>query len=277
MTQRLRAFLDDAGAGLPAWATVEDVTDRLWTTLRARRADTAFWRELPGLIAALRSGAARDARTGLADPSAELLGRSRVEDLIAELRRALDAPPEPAGRGAVRRGRPHLSVSLAACLLLLGSAVACQPSAPAAGAGDVESPAPTLASYVEQSDLAADAKAELRECLPGLPVQRSDHLVALFRDSPPDVVARTLELLLAPGAECGPPVEVAPPPLDAGVAPGQDGGVAEPPPADAGSPSGPEASPEEAAASGDADSPEDTRRRPPEPPPVPVYKGVSFD
>ena len=275
VTQRLRGFLEQTGGTPPVWATADEVIDRLWLTLRARRSDPAFWREFAALVEDLRADAAREAGVGLADPSAELLGRARVEDLVAELQAALDASPETPGRGGSRRARPHLSAALAACLFLLGTA-ACKKSPSDTAGTEAESPvpAPTLASYVEESGLDPEEKVDLQECLAQLPTQRTDDLVALFRDSPPEVIASTLEAFLLPGADCGPAVE--PPAADAGAAPAPDAGSVEPAQPEAGTTGAPDVAPTEPAPP-EAGPPEATRRPPPDPSPAPAYKGVSFD
>ncbi|MBI5489370.1 MAG: hypothetical protein HY905_18705 [Deltaproteobacteria bacterium] len=247
VTQRLRGFLRQAGEPLPAWATLDDVMDELWAALHAWRDDPAFWQGFGGLVAELRADAARDPRIGLADPSAELLGRARVEDLVTELQRALCRLPSRPEPGALRRALPRLSAPLAACLLLLGGGLACKRSATGNGATtDVAPPPPALSAYVEQSALTEDQKAALRACVPGLAPQRHTDLTALFRDATPEQIARTLEAMLEPGEECGLPA----PEADAGTAP-----------VDAATPPPPPPPP------------------PPHwdgPPPAPAYKGVSF-
>ena len=105
VTQRLRGFLDQTGGSSPVWATADEVIGRLWATLRARRADPAFWREFTALVEDLRHDATRDPRVGLADPSAELLGRARVEDLVAELQAALTPARDSGARRVAARAR----------------------------------------------------------------------------------------------------------------------------------------------------------------------------
>ncbi|MBI5486570.1 MAG: hypothetical protein HY905_04485 [Deltaproteobacteria bacterium] len=278
VTQRLRGFLGHAGEPMPAWATLDDVLDALWVALHARRDDPAFWRAFAPLVDELRADAARDPRTGLADPSAELLGRARVEDLVAELQRALGGLPSRPEPGALRRVLPRLSAPLAACLLLFGGGLACKRSSTGNGSTtDVAPPMTSLSAYVEQSTLTEDQKSGLRACVPDLAPQRHTDLMALFREATPEVIARTLEAMLQPGAECGLPA----PEADAGTAAVDLAAPPPPPPPPADVAGG---APGETDADGVTLEAAPPPPPPPPPPPhwdgppvpAPTYKGVSF-
>ena len=206
VTQRLRTFLDDEGKKVVAWTTIDQVLDALWATLHARRDDPGLWRRFESLVGELQADAARDSVDGLAHPSAELVSGARIGELLHELRGALpsaSARPEP---GALRRNLPRLSAPLAAVLLLLGG-LACKRSATTSTPDTAIEPAPptpALQGYVDQSTLDAAKKSDLSTCLPGLPQEKRDGLVVLFRDAEPAVIARTLEAMLEPGGDCAP-------------------------------------------------------------------------
>jgi hypothetical protein len=181
------------------------VLDELWTTLHARRDDPTFWTRFRGLVAGLRAAAAGEGAGDLAHPAAELFDRAQVDRLVGELQAALRAAPGRPARDALRRALPGLGAPVATLLLLLGCGgngkagagpPEAEPIAPA------EPPAATVEEYTSMAPLGPERQEALRSCFLGVPPGRKAELVTLFRDRPPEEIARTLEAMLAPGGEC---------------------------------------------------------------------------
>jgi hypothetical protein len=253
--QRVRSFLEQAAVPLPAWTGTDAVLEALWTTLRRRRDDPVLWARLAALIEVLeRDVAAGQGGARLAHPSADPLAGERAAALVAELREALGTSDEPStGRGAARRGMTRLSAPLVACLLLLAGACT-KESAPVSTATDAPPPPPaavTLEQQLAAADLPDDVRAPLASCFTGIEATQRRDLEALFRDQPPEEIARALEALLQPGAACH--VE---PAVAADATGGAEAAVGEP--ADA------------------TPGPADVPGVPYQAPPVPIYKGVSL-
>ena len=85
VTQKLRLFLSRSGQAVAPWSSVEEVMDRLYGLLYQRREQAGLWEDLAALLDSIQS----DTRGVLAAPDAEILSQSRVNELVAELRRAM--------------------------------------------------------------------------------------------------------------------------------------------------------------------------------------------
>ena len=119
VTQKLRLFLARSGQAVAPWSSVEEVMDRLYRLLFERRDQAGLWEDLAALLDSIQA----DARGVLAAPDAEILSQSRVDELVAELRRAMRASVEAPAAGAMRRFSMGKSASVLACIALLAAGV----------------------------------------------------------------------------------------------------------------------------------------------------------
>jgi hypothetical protein len=117
VTQKLRIFLARSGQAVAPWSSVEEVMDRLYALLYDRREHEGVWRELAALLDSIQS----ETHGMLPAPDAEILSRSRVDTLVAELRRAVRASAEAPAAGAMRRFALGKSASVLACIALLAA------------------------------------------------------------------------------------------------------------------------------------------------------------
>ena len=117
VTQKLRIFLARSGQAVAPWSSVEEVMDRLYALLYDRREHEGVWRELAALLDSIQS----ETHGMLPAPDAEILSRSRVDALVAELRRAVRASVEAPAAGAMRRFALGKSASVLACIALLAA------------------------------------------------------------------------------------------------------------------------------------------------------------
>jgi hypothetical protein len=133
VTQKLRLFLARSGQAVAPWSSVEEVMDRLYRLLFERRDHAGLWEELAALLDSIQA----DARGVLAAPDAEILSQSRVDELVAELRRAMRASVEAPAAGAMRRFSMGKSASVLACIALLaaGFSLGCSSSNSRADSG----------------------------------------------------------------------------------------------------------------------------------------------
>jgi hypothetical protein len=139
VTQKLRLFLARSGQPVAPWSSVEEVMDRLYGLLYARREQAGLWEDLAALLDSIQS----ETRTMLAAPDAEILIQSRVDRLVAELGRAVRASAETPSVGAMRRFAVGKSASVLACIALLaaGFSVGCGSSNSSANSeGDAATP-----------------------------------------------------------------------------------------------------------------------------------------
>ena len=133
VTQKLRLFLARSGQVVAPWSSVEEVMDRLYGLLYQRRDQAGLWEDLAALLDSIQA----DARGVLAAPDAEILSQSRVDELVAELRRAMRASIEAPAAGAMRRFSVGKSASVLACIALLaaGFSLGCASSSPGTADG----------------------------------------------------------------------------------------------------------------------------------------------
>jgi len=117
VTQKLRLFLARSGQAVAPWSSVEEVMDRLYALLYDRREQDGIWHDLAALLDSLQS----ETRGVLAAPDAEILPRTRVDSLVAELRRAVRASVEAPAAGAMRRFSVGKSTGVSACIALLAA------------------------------------------------------------------------------------------------------------------------------------------------------------
>ncbi|MGA7745330.1 MAG: hypothetical protein ABSF35_03805 [Polyangia bacterium] len=141
VTQKLRLFLARSGQAVAPWSSVEEVMDRLYRLLFERREQAGLWEDLAALLDSIQA----DACGVLAAPDAEILSQSRVNELVAELRRAMRASVETPAAGAMRRFSVGKSASVLACIALLaaGFSLGCSSSTSRADGG---ADAPTTAA-----------------------------------------------------------------------------------------------------------------------------------
>lgn len=177
--QQIRGFLAESGAALPPWSSSDEAMDELVALLHERRGDDAFYARLSPFLEELRSSAIRG-ESGLAARDAELLGRSTVESIVAELRDGLRRAPAGAAPSLLKsligeRAAPLL------CLALFSSGLsACtQPASPSAQTSPSEpgvpgAPTPTPTPPAAQSG-------------------STDALVDMFKNKSPEEVAKELE------------------------------------------------------------------------------------
>jgi hypothetical protein len=157
VTQKLRLFLARSGQTVAPWSSVEEVMDRLYSLLFQRRDQAGLWEDLAALLDSIQA----DARGVLAAPDAEILSQSRVNELVAELQRAMRASVEAPTAGAMRRFSMGKSASVLACIALLaaGFSLGCASSTSRADGGadatttpaDVSRPADTASNPVPDS------------------------------------------------------------------------------------------------------------------------------
>ena len=133
VTQKLRLFLARSGQAVAPWSSVEEVMDRLYSLLFQRCDQAGLWEDLAALLDSIQA----DARGVLAAPDAEILSQSRVDELVAELRRAMHASVEAPAAGAMKRFSMGKSASVLACIALLaaGFSLGCASSTPRADGG----------------------------------------------------------------------------------------------------------------------------------------------
>jgi hypothetical protein len=126
ITQRVRFFLAAQGAALRPWTGLQETFDELYSLLRLRRRDPAFWGPLKALLREVVDDAATSQRRGQpTSPAAELLDSWQVDALVDELREAL---PDDAMAPATCRTdfTRTLSTAVLGGFLLLGlAAVGC--------------------------------------------------------------------------------------------------------------------------------------------------------
>jgi hypothetical protein len=123
VTQRVRAFLTAEGARLVPWTGLDQTYARLYALLVERRDDPEFWKPLGRLVAELGAEAGGlDEAGGASAVMAELLGRTEIDRLIAELRRALPRNGEARGARSLAEFTSALGAPVLCAFLLLGLA-----------------------------------------------------------------------------------------------------------------------------------------------------------
>jgi hypothetical protein len=184
--QHLRSFF--AGQDpIPPWSTSGDVLDHLYGLLHARRDDAVFWRRLRELAQDLQTDLRRGRAQGLAAREAEVLTDPQIADLLDELHAAMRTNGHRSGPGAMRDLLAGRSAALAACVTVLGAAMAmgCNPRPPESATSQ---DSPVISADPAQTP-ALDASASTTP----------DALVQLFRDGSPDDIAAKLEAMVDGG------------------------------------------------------------------------------
>jgi hypothetical protein len=141
-TQRVRAFLVAEGVRLEPWTSLDETYTRLYSLLAERRDDPEFWAPLGRLMTELGAEAARlDEAAGASATVAELLSRTEIERLTADLRRALPRGAEAGEARSLAEFTSALGAPVLCAFLLLGLAASagCTGSEEAS-AGDLPSP-----------------------------------------------------------------------------------------------------------------------------------------
>jgi hypothetical protein len=212
ITQRVRRFLACEGVSLTPWIGLEETYDELYALLRRRRDDPEFWPPLTRLLEEIVESASE---------RAELLSSWKVDELVTELRRALDSVDR--GKAQFAQG---LSVAVLGGFLLIGLAAAgCGASSVISngggggsaglghsggaagmtvtpgGAGGQSSctldPTSVLRTTINGSTLTAQQKDALCGCFAKLSTGWSASLTNLFETGTPQQIATELQNLLA--------------------------------------------------------------------------------
>lgn len=268
LIQGVRAFFSDLKDPVPPWAGFDEVLDHLWMILYERRDDPVFWDRLSALLAGIGRDLNGAGGRGLPDPQAEILSPDVSDEVMERLRAAVRAGPgRPRQEGG--RGLPAaLGAPLAACLILVGAALAT-----GCNRGGKAPAEPTPEQYVEKSGLPEGSKQALRTCLSRMDSPDRSDLVRLFETRAPEEVAAELEAMLAPGGPCGPEPGIEEEEEEGGdEAAAQESEQTLKPKEDEST---------DAAAAGEAKTPKETKKKKKvkkmAPAPVPVYKGVTFE
>ena len=213
VTQRLRRFLAQSGHAVTPWSSVDEVMDRLYGLLYERREQAGLWADLVALLDALRA----EARGMLASPDAEILSQAHVDELVAELRRAMRVSREAPAAGAMRRFSVGKSAAVLACIALLaaGSSLGCGSSS-SSHEPDAGSTVRTDASQTSTADVAPsgsnDGAADSADAPMDLVRDSAiEDIAAQFRDAAPEDIAAQAEasvdartVLDAPRVDVGP-------------------------------------------------------------------------
>jgi len=190
----VRDFLTARGAAPSPWATASEVIEALLALLRRRQHDDRFWEELERLLERLEDARVRPELIR----GAEVLDGAEVGELLRDLRRALPASAGASGGGWIRGAR---AAKVLAALLLLGTAVGCQPyygvvsdcSVDQAGLNPDEKVYCELVGMVEDSDVEDDVASDVLGCLPERSAVRRQQLVQQFRNLSDEELADALE------------------------------------------------------------------------------------
>jgi hypothetical protein len=187
VTQKLRLFLARLGQPVAPWSSIEEVMDRLYGLLYERREQDGLWQDLAVLLDSIQA----ETRWLLASPDAEILSRSRVATLVAELGRAVRASIETPRAGAMRRFAVGKSAGVAACIALLAASFSL-------GCGSSNSNADNEPDASRTSDTATTPQQDTAPKLPvdTAPVQSPD--VNVKTDSPRPDSAPKLPVDTAP-------------------------------------------------------------------------------
>jgi hypothetical protein len=185
VTHKLRLFRARSGQVVAPWSSVEEVMDHLYGLLYAWQEQESLWADLAVLLDSIQS----ETRCLLTAPDAEILSQSRVDALVAELRRALRASAEAPAAGAMRRFALGKNVGVLACLALLtaGFSLGCGPRTSHADGRSAVAPSPPVhAASSGSGDQAAPIAST-----------SGDALMDLFRDDSPADIAAELEASLS--------------------------------------------------------------------------------
>jgi hypothetical protein len=123
VTRKVRDFLVQQQAELPPWSGLEETYDSLYSVMRERRRDPAFWHPLEALLRDIVADRSLWRNSALQMSRAELLEKADIDDLVSEMRRAIGVHDETPRISAVGRFCARLSRSALAGFMLLGVAL----------------------------------------------------------------------------------------------------------------------------------------------------------
>lgn len=179
ITHRVRAFLDDQGLSLKPWSGLDETYEALYRLLWRKRDEPAFWGPVRELLEAIIDNATDGGR--LAASQAELLRSWDVEELLGELRAALQpaTPPTSAAQFASRLAAPVMGGFLLLGLVASGCSAATRADADtdAAMDADIEWDADI------ERDADAEHDAEELSWAEGCDLDRSSVLFSTLRDN----------------------------------------------------------------------------------------------
>ena len=196
--QQIRGFLAESDAGLPPWSSSDEALDTLVGQLHSRSGDDAFFARLTPFLEELRAGAARG-EAGLASPDAELLGRTTIESMVAELRAGLRRAPAGTSPSILRsllgeRAAPLLCLAL----LATGLSACTQPAGNGSSSAEPGTPPPAGPTNAVPTPPPPTA---------GAAAPATDALVEMFKTRTPQEAAQELERVLDAGTPAAPSPE----------------------------------------------------------------------
>jgi outer membrane biosynthesis protein TonB len=214
VTQKLRLFLARSGQPVAPWSSVEEVMDRLYGLLYERREQDGLWLDLAALLDSIQA----ETSWLLASPDAEILSRSRVATLVAELGRAVRASAVAPRAGAMRRFAVGKSAGVAACIALLAASFSLGCGSSNSSTDKTPDAAVPTADTSRPSDTATSPPQDTAPKPPvdTAPVQSPD--VNVKTDSPPQDTTPKPPLDTAPVQSPDVNVKTDSPPSDASVA-----------------------------------------------------------
>ena len=213
----IRHYLTACGCAPPAWSDARTQVDALYTLLREKRGDDRFWQGLSGLAVRLE-----DARVSPAlIEGSEVLGGGRVDQLIDDLRSSMpvngDGPRDTRSWTA-----SSIGITALAAFALLGTSLGCDPLGAGdadAGAGDDGLVTPyehideaceeaidggvvdvynaavycEIVDIIKVSNVGANLKATLLDCLPEYDTDEREGLLDAFLDADDEELVELLE------------------------------------------------------------------------------------
>lgn len=206
----IRQYLNTCGCAPPPWSDARTQVDALYALLREKRGDDRFWKGLSGLAVRLE-----DARVSPAlIQGTEVLGGARVDQLIDDLRASLpvngDGPRDTRAWTA-----SSIGITALAAFALLGTSLGCEPLGPGgsgssyqydnldeacseavdAGIDDVDEAEVycEIVDIIDSSDVGANLKASLLDCLPEYAADEREDLLDAFLNATDDELVELLE------------------------------------------------------------------------------------
>lgn len=124
VTHLVRSFLFRCDARIKPWSTLDETYTALYTLLKERRRDPAFWEPLADLLRAIIDNSVNpNGGSRHAIPHAELLTRWDIDELVGTLRVSLPIADNESPHTEVKRFCRSLSTPVLAGFSLLGLAL----------------------------------------------------------------------------------------------------------------------------------------------------------